>query len=161
MDSSKVLNMILQEFIRKKENHILLLQRIQDSFGYVPESAVFWFSERLDIPASRFYGIITFYPKFRLKPPGKNTLTVCCGAACHIKGGDKILSSAREALDIAENDDTSPNRAFTVQKATCIGACSIAPVVILNDQVYGTTSPGEVVKLVKGFEKEDEFIGFI
>ncbi len=161
MDSSKVLNKILQEFTRKKENHILLLQRIQDAFGYVPENAVFWFAERLDIPASRFYGIITFYPKFRLKPAGKNTLTVCCGAACHIKGGDKILSSVREALDIAENEDTSPNRAFTVQKATCIGACSIAPVVILNDQVYGTTSPGEVVKLVKGFEKEDEFIGFI
>ncbi len=161
MDSSKVLNKILQEFTRKNENHILLLQRIQDAFGYVPESAVFWFAERLDIPASRFYGIITFYPKFRLKPAGKNTLTVCCGAACHIKGADKILSSVREALDIAENEDTSPNCAFTVQKATCIGACSIAPVVILNDQVYGTTSPGEVVKLVKGFEKEDEFIGFI
>lgn len=161
MDSSKLLISILQSLANTKENHILLLQKIQDSFGYVPEDAVFWFAEKLGIPASRLFGIITFYPKFRLSPVGKNTITVCCGAACHIKGSDVILEQVRETLSLAHGEDTTQNLLFTVQKATCIGACSIAPVVILNNRVYGNTDPEQVAKLVKGFEKDDEYIGFI
>ncbi len=156
MDSTRTLERILRDYRRGRENLILLLQQIQDAFGFLPEEAVTWCAGRLDIPVSRLYGIITFYPKFRLKPVGKNTLTVCCGAACH-----RIVQQARETLALPEGEDTSANLTFTVQKATCIGACSIAPVVILNDQVYGTTSPEEVTKLIKGFEKEDEYIGFI
>ncbi len=119
----------------------------------MPEDTVDWFSNKLDIPASRFYGVITFYPKFRLKPTGKNTITVCCGAACHIKGSDKILGEVKDILSLKDDEDTTQNLSFTVQKATCIGACSIAPVVILNDQVYGDMDMEKVSKLLKGYEK--------
>lgn len=161
MDTEKILYKILQDFQNKNENLIYLLQKIQDTYGFVPEDTVYWFSDKLNVPASKFYGIITFYPKFRLKPSGKNTVTVCCGAACHIKGGDKILNKIRETLSLKEDEDTTTSLLFTVQEATCIGACSIAPVVILNDEVYGNTDTDKVVKLLKGYEKEDEFIGYI
>jgi len=156
----KVLNRILDEHLREKGNLISLLQRIQETYGHVPEESVFWFAERLDIPASRFFGVITFYPKFRTRPIGKNTLTVCCGAACHIKGGDKILETVREVLALPEGEDTTADMNFTVQQATCIGACSIAPVAILNKQVHGGIDPVKVTKLLKGYERE-EFIGYL
>ncbi len=156
----KVLTKILEEHTKENGNIISLLQRIQDTFGYISEENVFWFADKLDIPASRFFGVITFYPKFRTKPVGNNTLTVCCGAACHIKGGDKILEKAREALGLPTGEDTTHDLRFTVEKATCIGACNIAPVVILNKQVHGAMDAEKVTKLVKGYEPE-EFLGYI
>lgn len=156
----KVLKKILSDYKKNEGNLIYLLQKIQDAYGYVPEDAVNWFSNKLDIPASKFYGVITFYPKFRLKPTGKNTITVCCGAACHIKGSDKILGEVKGILSLKGDEDTTQNLSFTVQKATCIGACSIAPVVILNDQVYGDMDMERVSKLLKGYEKEGEYTGF-
>lgn len=157
---AKILTKILNDYKKNKGNLIYLLQRIQDAYGYIPEDAVAWFSERLDVPESKFYGVITFYPKFRLKPTGRNTITVCCGAACHIKGADRILAGVRETLSLSGDEDTSQDLGFTVQKATCIGACSIAPVVILNDQVYADMDAEKVSKLLKGFEKEGEYTGF-
>jgi len=156
----KALTRILDQHRREKGSLIGLLQRIQDTFGHISEENVAWFARELDIPESRFFGVITFYPKFRLKPVGKNTLTVCCGAACHIKGADKLLDAAREALDLPGDEDTTKDLMFTLQKATCIGACSIAPVVILNKQVHSAMDPVKVTKLVKGYERE-EFLGYL
>ena len=156
----KALTRILDQHRREKGSLIGLLQRIQDTFGHISEENVAWFARELDIPESRFFGVITFYPKFRLRPVGKNTLTVCCGAACHIKGADKLLDAAREALDLSGDEDTTKDLAFTLQKATCIGACSIAPVVILNKQVHSAMDPVKVTKLVKGYERE-EFLGYL
>lgn len=154
------LKAILDTHLKSKGTLITLLQQTQATFGYLPEDAVIWFSRKLDIPESRFFGIATFYSQFHLKPTGKNTITVCCGAACHIKGGDKILEKVRSSLKLDDNEDTTPDLSFTVQNATCIGACSIAPVVILNNQVYGDMNPEQAVKLVSGFEKEGEYTGF-
>lgn len=160
MTTDKVLNRILEEHRREKGNLILLLQRIQETYGFISEEKVQWFADRLDIPASRFFGVITFYPKFRTKPAGKNTLTVCCGAACHIKGAQQILDTSRQALGLTDGQDTTEDLKFTVEKATCIGACNIAPVVILNKQVHGGVDADKVTKLLKGFAPEDEFIGY-
>jgi NADH:ubiquinone oxidoreductase subunit E len=154
------LKAILDTYRRSNGNLITLLQQTQAAFGYVPEEAVTWLSVKLDVPESRFFGIATFYSQFHLRPTGRNTITVCCGAACHIKGSDKILAKTRSALGLAKGEDTSRDLSFTVQNATCIGACSIAPVVILNNQVYGNMGPEGVVKLVKGYEKEGEYTGF-
>lgn len=161
MKKEKLLNKILYDYQKNKGNLINLLQSVQDIFGYVPEDTVYWFSKRLNVPASKFYGILTFYPKFRLSPTGKNLLTVCCGAACHIKGSDTILKKARETLNLKDGENTTANLMFTVQEATCIGACSIAPVVILNDTVHRNMDVEKVIKLLKGYDQEDEYIGFL
>lgn len=154
------LKTILNTHMKLRGNLITLLQQTQGVFGYVPEEAVSWFSQKLEIPESRFFGIITFYSQFHLKPTGKNTITVCCGAACHIKGGDKLIKKVRSSLNLKDSEDTTEDLSFTVQNATCIGACSIAPVVILNKEVYGNVDTEQVVKLVKGFKKEGEYTGF-
>ncbi len=143
---------ILNDY-KNNGNLIYLLQKIQDAYGYIPEDVVYWFSNKLDIPASKFYGIITFYPKFRLKPKGKNTITVCCGAACHIKGSDKILERVKSILSIKDDEDTTQDLSFTIQKATCIGACSIAPVIILNDDVHGNLDTEKITNLLKDYKK--------
>jgi len=147
------------EEILKKDNSnnlIILLQNIQDSFGYIPEEVVYWCSKKLKIPASKFYGIITFYPKFRLKPIGKNTITVCCGAACHIKGGEDLYNSVKDKLKLTNDEDTTKDLSFTVQKATCIGACSIAPLIILNNDVYGNMNKEKVIDILSAHLKDDE-----
>ncbi|MDA8099928.1 MAG: NAD(P)H-dependent oxidoreductase subunit E [Nitrospiraceae bacterium] len=158
--TERVLNKLLDQHRREQGNLISLLQRIQDTFGHIAEEYVDWFAEKLDVPASKFFGVITFYPKFRTRPMGKNTITVCCGAACHIKGADKLLDAAKEALGLTGDEDTTKDLAFTLQKATCIGACSVAPVVILNKQVHSAMDPVKVTKLVKGYERE-EFLGYL
>ncbi len=158
--TERVLNRLLDQHRREQGNLISLLQRIQDTFGHIAEEYVDWFAEKLDVPASRFFGVITFYPKFRTRPVGKNTITVCCGAACHIKGADKLLDAAKEALGLSGDEDTTKDLSFTLQKATCIGACSVAPVVILNKQVHSGMDPVKVTKLVKGYERE-EFLGYL
>ena len=150
MNAEQVNNKILAEYQETQGNLIALLQRIQDAHGFISRENVSWFSRRLDVPASRFFGIITFYPKFRTKPVGKNTVTICCGAACHIKGGDKIYETAREALGLPEGEDTSADLQFTIEKATCIGACNIAPVAIVNGQVHSTMDQVKIAKLLKG-----------
>jgi len=162
MDASaeRVLSRLLGEHVSGKGNLISLLQRIQETYGHISEDAVFWFAEKLDIPASRFFGVITFYPKFRTRPVGKNLLTVCCGAACHIKGADTILETAREAMQLGPGEDTTADMKFTLQKATCIGACNIAPVVVLNKQVHSGMDPVKVTKLISGYEDE-EFLGYL
>lgn len=160
MDRIRTFQKLLSEHRKNRGNSIALLQGIQDIFGFVPEDAVDWFSAQLDVPASTFFGILTFYPKFRLRPTGRNKITVCCGAACHIKGSDRILGRVRKTLNLSEGEDTTENLHFTVEEATCIGACSIAPVVIVNSEVYKEMDPEKVDKLLKGYVTEDEFIGF-
>ena len=144
----ETLNLLFERHGARRENVLWLLQDIQAQFGYIPEEAVDWFAERLDIPPSRFFGVITFYPKFRMRPAGRNTLTICCGAACHIKGGRGLLETARHTLELASDEDTSSDFSFTLQEATCIGACNIAPVAILNDRVYGDVDPRKVSALI-------------
>lgn len=156
----KVLSKILDQHRKEKGSLIALLQRIQETFGHISEEHVAWFSRMLDVPESRFFGVITFYPKFRIRPAGKNTITVCCGAACHIKGADKLHDTAREALGLIGDEDTTSDLNFTLEKATCIGACNIAPVVILNKQVHAGMDPVKVTKLIKGYERED-FLGYL
>jgi len=160
MPMDKVIIRILEQHRKERGSLITLLQRIQDTFGHISEEHVAWFSRQLDIPESRFFGVITFYPKFRTRPVGKNILTVCCGAACHIKGSDKLLDAARDALALEGDEDTTRDLAFTLEKATCIGACNIAPVVILNKQVHSNMDPVKVTQLIKGYERE-EFLGYL
>lgn len=155
------LDAVYERYTSSGGNIIFALQEMQNVFGFIPEHAVDWLSDRTGVPASRFYGVATFYSQFCFKPRGRNTLTICCGAACHIKGSDKILDHARDILGLADGEDTTANLSCTIQKATCIGACNIAPVAILNDVVHANVDIEKVTKLVRGYEWDGEFFGVI
>jgi len=135
-------------------NVIFLLQETQGAFGYVPKEAVAYFSEELEIAPSKFYGVATFYSQFRRKPTGKNVIVACCGTACHVKGGEKISNGLRRELNIPEDDDTSADGEFTLEKVACLGTCSVAPVVLINGDVRGKTSTDKVVREVRNLRKK-------
>ncbi|GBD95970.1 MAG TPA: NAD(P)H-dependent oxidoreductase subunit E [Nitrospirae bacterium] len=144
---------ILNKYNEEKGSIISILQDIQEGFGYIPEDVVFWFAEKLNIPASNFFGVTTFYAQFYLKPRGKHIITACCGTACHVKGAEPIINRMRADLGIAEGEDTTADGWFTLEKLACIGACSIAPVLIVNKKVYGGMSPDKASRMLKEYEK--------
>ncbi|MCJ7482577.1 MAG: NAD(P)H-dependent oxidoreductase subunit E [Thermodesulfovibrionales bacterium] len=145
----EILQKILGEYRENEGNIISILQDIEKAFGFIPEETVTWFSKKLDIPASRFFGTATFYSQFHLKPRGKNIITVCRGTACHVKGSEKLLNRLFLELDIPPDEETSTDSKFTIEKVNCIGACGIAPVTILNKEVLGKMTLDNLMKEVK------------
>jgi NADH:ubiquinone oxidoreductase subunit E len=150
----EILNDILQYNVKKEGNTISILQDIEESFGYLPEEALYWFSEKLNIPISTIYGIATFYNQFHLKKRGKNIITSCRGTACHVRGAKHIVNRFRENLAIADGEDTSEDGEFTIDEVSCIGACGISPVVIVNKKIHCQMTPEEVDDIINQFKKE-------
>jgi NADH:ubiquinone oxidoreductase subunit E len=128
---------IVNSSAKDRENIISVFQSIQETFGYVPEKAVNLVSKRLGVPASRLFSIITFFPQFHLKPTGENIITVCRGSACHVNGSERLLNRILIELGIPPSEDTTEDFKFTVEKVNCVGACSMAPVVLINNEVCG------------------------
>jgi NADH-quinone oxidoreductase subunit E len=149
----------LQEIVKKHReedgNVISLMQDTQDRFGYVPGEAVSYFSEELGIAPSRFYGVLTFYSQFHLKPRGENIISVCCGTACHVKGGSKIAERVQRELGLSAEGETTEDRKITFEIVRCVGACSIAPVVLMNNKAYAEMTPDSTSKLIKKIRKEE------
>ncbi|NOY64004.1 MAG: NAD(P)H-dependent oxidoreductase subunit E [Nitrospirae bacterium] len=149
----ETLQRILEEYRQNEGNLITILQSLEAAFGYIPEDAVNWFSEQLDIPPAKFFGVATFYAQFHLKPRGRNIITACCGTACHVKGAERIINSLTRELQIPSGEDTTEDKEFTVEKVNCVGACSIAPVVIINKEVHGKMTPERLMKELKRLKK--------
>ncbi len=144
---------IYQKTVAHGDNIITVLQEIQNVFGYVQEESVHWFSAKTNIPASKFYGVITFYSQFHLAPRGKNIITVCSGTVCHVKGASRIISRIREDLKLSEDVPTTKDKQFTLETVNCVGACSIAPVVLVNNKVYGKMNPEKISKTLKTYKE--------
>jgi len=148
-DSVEELQRIYERHRFTPGNTIALLQAIQDHFGYLPEDAVNWMADRFEVPRSKLFGVATFYAQFYLKPRGRNIVAVCCGTACHVKGGTKIAESLRRDLNLGPGEDTTEDLEFTLEEVRCVGACSIAPVVILNNKPYANMTSKRTANLVK------------
>ncbi|OGW38077.1 MAG: NADH dehydrogenase [Nitrospirae bacterium RBG_13_39_12] len=146
----KVLEKILASQLKEDFNILSILQDVQDNFNYIPEKALNWLSKKLNIPESRLFGIITFYGQFHLKPRGENVITICRGTACHVNGSEKLLNRLLLELDIPPGEDTTGDLKFTIEKVNCVGACSIAPVVVLNKEIHGKMT---FDKLTRSFKK--------
>ncbi len=152
---AEFLNKIAEDYINNEGNLISILQNLQNEYGYLPEDAIEYLSDKIGIPSSKFYGIATFYAQFHLKPRGKNIITTCCGTACHVKGSDELISLVRDEFDIANDEDTSKDGLCTVEKVACVGACSIAPVVVINKKTHGKVKRYTLMKEIKSI-KEDK-----
>ena len=158
----KKLERIIARYHENEGNLISILQDLESEFGYLREDAILWISERLDVPPAKFYGIATFYAQFHLKPRGKNIITACCGTACHVKGSERLINSLVKELGIPDDEDTSEDLKFTVEKVNCVGACSIAPVIIVNKTVHGKVTPDKLMKEMKALkEGKHEYIDYI
>ena len=145
---------ILKKYYKEEGNVISILQDMQESFGYIPDDAVYWFAKELNIPASNFFGVATFYSQFHLKPRGRHIITACCGTACHVKGADPIVHRIRADLALAEGETTTPDMHFTLESVACIGACSMAPVVKINKRIYGSVTTDRITELIDEYSSE-------
>jgi NADH-quinone oxidoreductase subunit E len=132
---------------------IPLLQAAQDSFGYIPPHAIEQISEVTGIPAAEIYGVITFYKQFRLKPLGRHLIRLCKGTACHVVGAEAIAQTVADELEIPP-DETTDDGLFTFTVVACLGCCSLAPVLMIDEQTYGRMTPQKVRKLLRQYRRE-------
>jgi NADH-quinone oxidoreductase subunit E len=146
---------LLKKFGRGRENLVPILQKIQSTMGYIPRQAMIEAAEFLGIPEMEVFGVVTFYNQFRLNPPGKHSIRVCLGTACHMKGGYIVLASWKRRLGI-DAGQTTPDREFDIDTVACVGCCAMAPVTVVDDQVEGKTSPTRVDGILLGYQIEKE-----
>lgn len=149
----------LREFMDKVKHNphpesylIGILHKAQDLYGYLDRAVMDEVAFTMNIPTSHIWGVATFYHYFTLKPRGQHVISVCLGTACYIKGADKILNVIKEELKI-EVGGTSEDNLFTLQEARCLGACGLAPVVMIDDKIYGNLTPKSVLKILKNYRK--------
>ncbi|MBC8505576.1 MAG: NADH-quinone oxidoreductase subunit NuoE [Anaerolineales bacterium] len=142
----KSLQVILQTFEGKKEEIIPILQNVQDAYSYIPERSMTDIALFTGVPESQVYGVATFYAQFRFTPRGKKHCMVCRGTACHVNGAPRILEEMEEALGIKQGE-TSEDLEYSLETVACIGACSLAPAIMVNDTVEAKLDPKKVRKL--------------
>jgi len=140
------LQMILSEFDGRQEEIIPILQKVQDTYSYLPEHSVNEIARFTHVPASQVYGVATFYAQFRFTPRGKKHCMVCRGTACHVNGAARILEETEAALGIKEGETTG-DLEYSLETVACIGACSLAPAMMINDTVEAKLDPKKVRKL--------------
>ncbi len=150
----KTCRKILDQYHKEEGNVISILQNMQERFGYIPRDAVYWFAKELNIPASNFFGVATFYSQFHMKPRGRHIITACCGTACHVKGADPVVNRIKADLALAEGEETTSDMLFTYESVACIGACSLAPVLRINKKIYGNVSPDKATELIDAVSSE-------
>ncbi|HPA58974.1 MAG TPA: NADH-quinone oxidoreductase subunit NuoE [Synergistales bacterium] len=142
---------IIEPWKGKKGGLIPILQGVQHEFGYLQEDAMEIISRELRIPTAEVYGVATFYAQFHLKPRGRHIIRICRGTACHVRGSLKILERVKETLKIEENGTTDDLR-FTLEPVACLGACGLAPVVMINDVTYGRLTPDGIKPILDKHE---------
>ena len=127
---------------------IAVLHRAQHIFGFLSDDVIFFISEKLGVPTSKIYGVITFYSYFTVKQRGKYVINVCLGTACFVRGSEAILREFEKQLNI-KSGDTSSDMKFTLSELRCVGACGLSPVVVVNDKVYGRVEKDQVKKIIE------------
>ncbi len=138
---------VLIEFEGGKGSLIPILQKTQAQLGYLSKEALEYISEKTKIPVAEIYGVATFYTQFRLHPIGKNIIRICHGTACHVANAPKISEALYEELKI-EPGGTTKDLKFTVEEVACLGCCSLAPVIMINDKAYGRLTPGKIKEIL-------------
>ena len=148
---------ILKRHRRNPARLIPILQEVQELYRYLPEEVLTFVATSLDLPPAKVFGVATFYSHFTLEPKGKYTIRLCNGTACHVRGSIAILDAFRKRLDLPEGKQTTDDMLFTLEAVSCLGACGLAPVVTINEEVHGLMTPERAVELVDAiFEKEKE-----
>lgn len=149
--NTATLDKIIEQRGKSNDACIPILQDIQAQFNYLPEEALLYISKNTDITATQIYGVATFYSQFKLTPMGKNIIKVCHGTACHVGGAEKITEELKNYLKIKEGETTF-DKLFTLEAVACLGCCSLAPVMMINDKIYGHLTPEKTIKIIKQYE---------
>ncbi|UCD64688.1 MAG: NADH-quinone oxidoreductase subunit NuoE [Candidatus Zixiibacteriota bacterium] len=152
-DNFKPFNVDLWKYDGQAGALIPLLQSAQDTYGYISEKAIDYISHVTGIPAADIYGVVTFYAQFRTKPLGKYVIKVCNGTACHVNGARTISDTINDELTI-DYDETSDDGNFSLLSVACIGCCSLAPVIVINNETYGRLTPAKLRKILRSYKQK-------
>lgn len=150
-EDCETIDKILAQTGTTQDNSILILKQIQSKFGYIPKEAMAYVADKTGLQATLLYGVATFYSQFKLTPSGKNVIKICHGTACHVKGATHISDIISEALGIREGE-TTEDRLFTLEVVACLGCCSLAPVMMINDKVYGRLTTESIKDILKQYQ---------
>ena len=152
-DNFKSFNVDLWKYDGQAGALIPLLQSAQDTYGYISEKAIDYISHVTGIPSADIYGVVTFYAQFRTKPLGKYVVKVCNGTACHVNGAKTISNTINDELNI-DYEETSDDGSFSLLSVACIGCCSLAPVILINDETYGRLTPTKLRKILRSYKQK-------
>ena len=140
---------IIDQHDRNPGKLVPILQAVQEEYRYLPEDVLTYVATSLGISPARVYGVATFYAHFALEPKGKHTVRLCDGTACHVKHSIPILEALRARLGLSEKQNTTADMLFTVETVSCLGACGLAPVVVVDEQVHGQMTPEKAVEVIE------------
>lgn len=141
------LQLTIDEFKDKEGPLMPIMHKAQEIFGHLPIEVQEYIAEALDIPLTDIYGVATFYSQFTLKPKGKFSIGVCMGTACYVKGSQKVLDELAKELGVSPGDTTEDFK-FTLEATRCLGACGLAPVIMINDDVYGRLTASDIKGII-------------
>lgn len=153
-DLSK-LTPILEEFSGDKYALISILQKAQEFYGYLPTDVIYEIAEKTSVSPAKVMGVATFYTQFRLQPIGKNLIMLCKGTACHVNGADSIERALIEELGI-EDGGTTEDGLFSLKTVACLGCCSLSPVMMINEDTYGSLTPEKAKEIVRNIRLESK-----
>lgn len=145
------INSILSKFPEAKGNLIGILHEVQNHFRYLPEEELRYVSKKTRVPITQIYSIVNFYNRFSLKPKGENVICVCLGTACHVKGAERVMDEIKDELSVVAGETTDDMK-FSLEKVRCIGACSLAPAIVVNEETYGQVTPKQVHRILSQYK---------
>ena len=145
-----VVDRIAEEFAEARGALIPMLQQVQAEIGYLPMAVMERIAERSGVPAARVFGVASFYSQFRLKPVGRHIVRVCQGTACHVQGAVAVREAVCDELGVAEGGTTEDGK-FTVETVACLGCCSLAPVIMIDEDAYGRLTPEQARDIVRNY----------
>ena len=151
MKNKKEVDRIIAKYNGKKGALIPLLQEMQEIDRYLSKDAMRYVSEKTDVKLAQIYGVATFYTMFRLKPQGKHIIRICKGTACHVSDANSILKQLRETLKLEGDEDTTKDGMFTLMEVACLGCCSLAPVIMINNDTFGKLVPDSISEILKKY----------
>ena len=157
-DKTEQLSAFIDEVSQKEyaESYLIaVLHKAQELYGYLPQDVMDQVADKMQIPTAHIWGVATFYHYFNLKPVGKNIVSVCMGTACYVKGADKVLEALKRELGV-QVGETTEDKLFTLQEARCLGACGIAPVIMINDKIYGELDSKKTLNLINQYRKAEK-----
>ncbi|MBQ2759171.1 MAG: NADH-quinone oxidoreductase subunit NuoE [Clostridia bacterium] len=150
-----LLNDVLKEFASVRGSLITILQKAQEIYGYLPVDVIYYLAEKTGNTPAKVMGVATFYTQFRLTPVGKNLIMLCKGTACHVNGADAVEKAICDYLEIKDGE-TSADGLFSLKTVACLGCCSLSPVMMINEDTYGSLTPAKAVEILKEIKAREE-----
>ena len=149
------LDRALEECNHDAGNLITILQNAQEIYGYLPSEVIYYVAAQTGISPARVMGVATFYAQFRLEPVGKYLIMLCKGTACHVNGADTIEAAVTKELGIT-NGQTTMDGLFSLKTVACLGCCSLSPVMMINDEAFGSLTPAKAIEIINDFRKKSQ-----